>query len=687
MRQHIETNSLSRPLPRLYAARLMRAVVLFLGSARLTLWRASQRTAAQCRRILDWAVAVTAIVLLSPALMVLAAMSYSKSGRVFDSEIRVGRKGVCFGLLAFAGNGPGRRLALLFNLLRGDIALAGPRLRAPGDEQDPAGAEKATRLIDRPGLVSPFMLRQRMGIAHYAESEADSEFVYTGSARNDLTLLLRSGVSRAMVGASGRPVPAQLKFFQISMRNTTMAEAVGWMISRCVRREVTQVAFANPDCLNISRRNEAYATVLQNAEMVLPDGIGIKVGCRLQGVAMRDNLNGTDLFPILCEAAERQGLSLFLLGAKPGIAEATAVNMRKRFPSLRIAGTHHGYFEPAAEAEVIETINAAQADILLVAMGAPQQELFLARWKDQLLAPLRMGVGGLFDYYSDSIARAPVWMREIGMEWVWRIIQEPGRMWRRYVIGNPAFIYRVWRESAGGAAALVRLPRALNGILPIPALSGVAASARRTSWQLYQRAALVLKRLLDIAVSGALLLLLAPLFALVALAIRLESRGPIFFRQIRVGQWGKTFPMWKFRSMRVGAEQQQQRLSEQNQMQGGVIFKMKVDPRVTRVGGIIRRFSIDELPQLWNVFCGDMSLVGPRPSLPAEVNLYTVDDRGRLEAKPGITCIWQVTGRSEIPFEQQVVLDIEYIQTQSVRNDVSLLVKTVPAVLSGRGAY
>ena len=145
--------------------------------------------------------------------------------------------------------------------------------------------------------------------------------------------------------------------------------------------------------------------------------------------------------------------------------------------------------------------------------------------------------------------------------------------------------------------------------------------------------------------------------------------------------------MWKFRSMHCDAERQKLALAAQNQMQGGVLFKMKRDPRITRVGRVIRRLSIDELPQLWNVLRGDMSLVGPRPSLPDEVREYRLADRGRLESVPGITCIWQVSGRSEIPFSSQVAMDIEYIQTQSVKKDLLLLAKTFPAVVSGRGAY
>jgi lipopolysaccharide/colanic/teichoic acid biosynthesis glycosyltransferase len=145
--------------------------------------------------------------------------------------------------------------------------------------------------------------------------------------------------------------------------------------------------------------------------------------------------------------------------------------------------------------------------------------------------------------------------------------------------------------------------------------------------------------------------------------------------------------MWKFRSMFIDAEERKAALEAQNEMQGGVLFKMKDDPRITRVGRTIRRLSIDELPQLWNVLKGDMSLVGPRPALPLEVSQYSLEERDRLAAKPGITCTWQVSGRSDIPFDEQVVLDIDYIREQSVKNDLKLLVKTVPAVITGRGAY
>lgn len=196
-----------------------------------------------------------------------------------------------------------------------------------------------------------------------------------------------------------------------------------------------------------------------------------------------------------------------------------------------------------------------------------------------------------------------------------------------------------------------------------------------------------LKRVLDLVGSGAALILASPIFAVTALLIKREDGGPVLFKQMRVGRHGKLFPMWKFRSMVTNAEEIKAKLAAQNEMQGGVIFKMKDDPRVTKVGRFIRKYSIDELPQFWNVFVGEMSLVGPRPPLPKEVAQYSAEDRQRLLAKPGITCLWQVSGRSEIDFAGQVQLDLAYIRSSSVWTDLKLLFLTIPAVLLGKGAY
>ena len=210
---------------------------------------------------------------------------------------------------------------------------------------------------------------------------------------------------------------------------------------------------------------------------------------------------------------------------------------------------------------------------------------------------------------------------------------------------------------------------------------------KRFLWTVIVGGAGVMKRMLDLVAAASALILLMPVFAATALAIKHEDLGPLFFRQTRVGLRGRTFGMWKFRSMVPNAEKLKDQLLQQNEMQGGVTFKMKHDPRITRVGRFIRKFSIDELPQFWNVLCGDMSLVGPRPPVPREVALYAVDERQRLLAKPGLTCFWQVGGRSDIDFAGQVRLDVLYIQSTSFWLDVKLLLLTVPAVLLGKGSY
>jgi len=195
------------------------------------------------------------------------------------------------------------------------------------------------------------------------------------------------------------------------------------------------------------------------------------------------------------------------------------------------------------------------------------------------------------------------------------------------------------------------------------------------------------KRLFDILGSLLAILLASPIFAITALLIKLNDGGPVFFKQTRVGYRGKLFTMWKFRSMCVDADKQKEKFMQQNEMKGGVLFKMKADPRVTAVGRVIRKTSIDELPQFFNVLKGDMSIVGPRPSLPKEVEKYSAEDRQRLNIKPGITCLWQVSGRSEMNFAEQVQLDLAYIRSSNILTDIKLLLRTIPAVLMGKGAY
>ena len=198
-------------------------------------------------------------------------------------------------------------------------------------------------------------------------------------------------------------------------------------------------------------------------------------------------------------------------------------------------------------------------------------------------------------------------------------------------------------------------------------------------------AALLLKRMFDVVASGLGMLALSPLLGIVALIIKLQDGGPVLFEQERSGLYGRSFGMLKFRSMVLNAEALRAELEAQNEMDGPV-FKIKRDPRITRIGAFIRKTSIDELPQLWNVFRGDMSLVGPRPPIPAEVAQYERWQMRRLSMKPGITCIWQVSGRNQISFESWMKLDLEYIDNWTFWLDIKLLMMTVPVVLLQRGA-
>lgn len=197
-----------------------------------------------------------------------------------------------------------------------------------------------------------------------------------------------------------------------------------------------------------------------------------------------------------------------------------------------------------------------------------------------------------------------------------------------------------------------------------------------------------LKRGLDIVGSLGAMCAFSPIFFITALLIKIEDRGPVFFCQNRVGAGGRLFGMWKFRSMVVNADKIKDQLLQVNQHgEAGVTFKMKNDPRITKVGKWIRKLSIDEFPQFYNVLRGEMSLVGPRPPLPREVAIYKASHLRRLRVKPGITCLWQIGGRSEIDFDGQVRLDLQYIRSSSAWFDIVILLKTLPAVLFGKGAY
>jgi exopolysaccharide biosynthesis polyprenyl glycosylphosphotransferase len=196
----------------------------------------------------------------------------------------------------------------------------------------------------------------------------------------------------------------------------------------------------------------------------------------------------------------------------------------------------------------------------------------------------------------------------------------------------------------------------------------------------------ICKRAFDIIVGGVIVILLIPILPLVALMIKLDTPGPVFFKQDRVGENGRMFKFYKFRSMVHRADEDRERLSGINEQEGPV-FKIRSDPRITSVGRFLRRSSLDEIPQMLNVLKGDMSIVGPRPPLPTEVANYQPWHMSRLAVKPGITCLWQISGRSHIGFNEWMRLDMEYLKTRSFKTDLLIFLKTIPAVIARKGAY
>lgn len=335
---------------------------------------------------------------------------------------------------------PIRNAPRLLTVLLGHVSLVGPA-PLPGDrDADP----NAFRLSVAPGLINSQMLRQNVNIAFEDAENLATQDTAAGPLTR-LAMLLRA-IPAWLLRANGKRSVEQLDMFGLKMVNERRSEAVQRLLDIVARKERARVAFVNPGCVNIAMKDEAYKAILNDFEIVFPDGIGIKIACRYLDQEMRDNLNGTDLFPAICDRIKEMDVSIFLLGAREGVCEAMIKNIEKDHPGVKIAGFRHGYIKDKdEETEVINMINRSGAQMLFVAMGVPGQERFIKRVFEQLEVNVALGVGGLFDFVSGRIARAPLWMREIGMEWLYRLILEPRRLWRRYVIGNIVFLWHMVR--------------------------------------------------------------------------------------------------------------------------------------------------------------------------------------------------------------------------------------------------
>jgi N-acetylglucosaminyldiphosphoundecaprenol N-acetyl-beta-D-mannosaminyltransferase len=333
---------------------------------------------------------------------------------------------------------------VLFNILKGEMAWVGPHpLLAAAKPEIPTALTQV-----RPGLVSSWELRRRTAVDFGSELDANLEYVAQRGLKHDLGILLRAFLVIWL--PSPREISeGRLRVGDVFFDNVNMAQALDRIGAMLDGSSSQQVSFVNPACVNIAARDRGYRRILARAALVLPDGIGIKIAADLLGVGLKQNVNGTDLFPRLCQMLEARSASLFLLGGQPGIAEKVAAVIQESWPRLHVAGLRNGYFDTSQEGEVAAQITASGADVLLVARGVPMQDIFIDRHLHQLGVKVAFGVGGLFDFVSGRINRAPAWMRDSGLEWIYRLLQEPSRMWRRYLVGNFTFLGRILLQRIG----------------------------------------------------------------------------------------------------------------------------------------------------------------------------------------------------------------------------------------------
>jgi N-acetylglucosaminyldiphosphoundecaprenol N-acetyl-beta-D-mannosaminyltransferase len=264
---------------------------------------------------------------------------------------------------------------------------------------------------------------------------------HTEQTSQDITV--RADIDRGKI--SSEPLYTDVigyRFYDCSLEAAT--ELLIHAANTGLKREVY---FVNAHCVNVAAQNSSYAALLEDATLLFADGAGMALAARMWGTRLRNNVNGTDLFPLICEQAARTNTPLALLGASHGVAQACAENMRNTYPGLQIVRVNHGFLDADEDIEEIENLNMSGARILFVAKGVPLQELWIKKNANRLKIPVILGVGALFDFYSGSIHRAPMLVRKLRLEWLFRLLMQPQLMFHRYIIGNPRFVLRVLRMS------------------------------------------------------------------------------------------------------------------------------------------------------------------------------------------------------------------------------------------------
>ncbi len=346
-----------------------------------------------------------------------------------------------------AGNRPLANLDLWFHYLNGNINLVGPKLL------DISVADRLTKFEKQrfsvpPGIISPHSVMSRSGIAHTNEKSVAVDFSERATRMRRFQILVAALVQRVLGNArQDLSCPKEFTLFGVTMSNTTMLEAIRNIVSYTELDVSTaptkKVAFVNADCVNKYVKNDAYKDALNQCQHVFADGIGLRIAARWHGARLADNVNGTDMFPLLCEELSRGRKRVFLYGGRKEVVNQVATRISKEFPGIHVVGVVDGYRHKSDSNAVCRQINRSKADIVFVAKGAPLQELWMTSNSPALNAKVVIGVGGLFDFYSGAVKRAPQWVREFSMEWVWRLVMQPTDKAKRYLLGTPLFLFRL----------------------------------------------------------------------------------------------------------------------------------------------------------------------------------------------------------------------------------------------------
>lgn len=342
-----------------------------------------------------------------------------------------------------------------FLYIKGAMNLIGPK---PLDYKEAAklSHQERERNSVRPGLISPFQIKRMAGIAHQCESSVSIEFAKNASTKRRLQLLFIWITQYFLALKKNRlSMPKHFELFGVVLSNLSMEHSIDIIMARLKGQAIDKTAkfgFVNADCANQYYSDREYQSILRNFDAVFADGVGVKIAARLSGITLTENVNGTDMFPLLCERLEVEKKNIYLLGASKSVIAKVASKLDREYPNINVSGYRDGFTYAERPGELCSIINASGAELVFVAMGAPCQERWIEDNASRLNAKALIGVGGLFDFYSEEVSRAPIWLRELSLEWVWRLAVQPLEKGKRYLIGNPLFLFRSYKAARSGQA-------------------------------------------------------------------------------------------------------------------------------------------------------------------------------------------------------------------------------------------